>query len=334
MRKLLVLLVLGTALWSGYWFVGSSAIRRGAEDWFAQAAARGVTAEKTGLDVVGFPNRFDLTVEGLNIADPASGIGWRAPFAQVFAMTWKPWHIIAALAPRQVLTLPDQEVTVEAQGLRASVRARPETDLPLAMAVLETGVFLAQSTAGWTLGADRAVLSYGAAEAGGNAYHIALDIAGLAPDPALLRRLDPDGGLPKTLSVVTVRATTTLTAPIDRHAGTTRPRLAALDLADLSLSWGDVSAAATGTISPDNQGFAAGRIQITVTNWRRIMPLLVASGAVKPELAQTVETMLGNLAAQTGDPEVLKLPLVMEAGWMSLGPLPLGPAPQLLPPSG
>jgi hypothetical protein len=64
------------------------------------------------------------------------------------------------------------------------------------------------------------------------------------------------------------------------------------------------------------------------------MPILVAAGTVRPELARTAETMLEGLAKQSGDPEVLKLPLVLKDGWMSLGPLPLGPAPALIPPTG
>ena len=79
MRKLLVLLLVLTTLWSGYWFVGSNAIRQGAEDWFAQAGANGLQAETTSLDVVGFPNRFDLKLEGLSLRDPATGAAGRPP---------------------------------------------------------------------------------------------------------------------------------------------------------------------------------------------------------------------------------------------------------------
>jgi hypothetical protein len=39
--------------------------------------------------------------------------------------------------------------------------------------------------------------------------------------------------------------------------------------------------------------------------------------------------MFALLAAQTGDPEDLDLPLVFANGRMSLGPLPLGPAPRM-----
>lgn len=334
MRKLLFLLITLTVLWSGYWFVGSSVIRTAANDWFAGAAGQGLVAENSTLTVAGFPNRFDLTVTDLVVSDPATGIGWQAPFAQVFAMTWKPWHIIAALPPTQVVTLPGQSVTITSDGLRASVRARPATSVPLAMAIVESGPFAASSTQGWTTGADKAVLSLGAAAGKPDAYDIAADIAGLAPDPSLLTQLVPDGGLPSSIAEIRLRATATLTAPLDRFAGDTRPRVVAVDLTDALVTWGEVSVTATGSIAPDDQGYAAGRIAITVTNWRRVMPLLVASGTIRPQLAQTVETMLDGLAKQSGDAEVLRLPLVMEEGWMSLGPLPLGPAPVLMPPSG
>lgn len=334
MRKLIFLLVTLTVLWSGYWFVGSSVIRSAATDWFAAQSAGGVTAATSALSVAGFPNRFDLTAQDVRFANPVSGIGWQAPFTQIFAMTWKPWHIIAALPPEQTLTLPDQEVIITSDGLRASVRARPSGTLPLAMAVVESGPLAATSSAGWTHGADRVVLSLGAAEGKTNAYDIAADIADLAPDPTLLQRLAPEGGLPPTVSTIRLRATATLTAPLDRHAGETNPRLAAINLTDMAVTWGKVALTATGGIAPDDKGYAEGRIEFTVTNWRQVLPLLVASGTVRPQLAQTVETMLDGLARQSGDAEVLKLPLVLQDGWMSLGPLPLGPSPVLIPPTG
>jgi len=340
MRKLLFLLILGTVIWSGYWFVGSSAVRQGAERWFADQSARGMTAERTDLSVAGFPNRFDLTVEGLKLADPQTGTGWQAPFAQVFAMTWKPWHIIAALPPTQVVTLADQDIALASVGMRASLRTKPASDLPLAAVIVESGAFTATSTKGWTMGAAQAVASINADEeiegAGDapNAYVIALDIADLAPDPATMARLTVGSGLPATVSIIRTLATATLTAPLDRRAGEARPNLAALALTETLITWGDLSVTASGTIAPDADGFAAGRIEISVANWERLVPVLVASGVVKPELSQTVQNMLGALALDSGDPAVLIVPLVLSDGRMSLGPLPLGPAPLLTPPNG
>ena len=346
MRKLLILLLTGSGLWSGYWFAGSSAIRSGAESFFADAAAQGIVAEKTALSVVGFPNRFDLTVEGVNLADPQSGFGWQAPFAQVFAMTWKPWHIIAALPPEQVITTPDEKITLTSEGMKASLRARPTPDLPLAAVIVESGAFSATSTGGWTVAAHRALASIKsvdtvADEAGAdehmsdaNSYIMSLDIEELAPDPAVMAPITAEAGLPPVIDAVRILGSAQLTAPLDRHIGETAVLPVALKLDLLVITWGELEVSASGKVAPDAAGFAAGRIEFEVTNWQKLVPVLVATGAIKPEISKTVENMLGAMAKETGDPDVLKLPLILNEGRMSLGPLPLGPAPMLLPPTG
>lgn len=347
MRKLLFLILLGSGLWSGYWFVGSGAIRQGIEDGFADATARRLVAEKTGLTVAGFPNRFDVTVEGLRLMDPATGTAFEAPFLQVFAMTWKPWHIIAALAPEQTLTLPDQAVTVTSEGLRASFRSRPSTDVPLAAIVLETDRLAATSTAGWTVGAGRSVVSFSADEevtgAGDvpNTYLFSADLAAITPDPDFVATMKavtlpdlPASDLPEGIDSLRAGVFLTFTAPLDRNSGQTRPLLTRIDVSQFVFTWGQLSATAKGLVQADDQGFAAGEITVDVTNWNRLPALLVAAGVVKPEMAPTIARGMQALAAQSDDLTVLTLKLTLADGRMSFGPFPLGPAPLMIPPSG
>ncbi|MDZ4134328.1 MAG: DUF2125 domain-containing protein, partial [Paracoccaceae bacterium] len=110
--RVLLAVVLGLAmLWGGYWFVGARALEQGGAAWFADQTAQGRIAMRDSFGVRGFPNRFDLTVEGLRLADPATGYGWQAPFVQIFSLTYKPWHIIAALPPEQQFQTPGQAIT-------------------------------------------------------------------------------------------------------------------------------------------------------------------------------------------------------------------------------
>lgn len=346
MRKLLILLLLGSGLWSGYWFAGSSVIRSGVEDWFASAAAQGIMADKTALSVGGFPNRFDLTVEGIHLADPQSGLGWQAPFAQVFAMTWKPWHIIAALPPEQVITTPDEEIILKSEGMKASLRASPSPDLPLAAAIVESGPFTATSTTGWTVGGFRALASIKsvtevAAKAGvdavmddANTYIMTLDVEELAPDPAAMKRVVAEADMPPVIDAIRLHGAVQLTAPLDRHLGDRAVTPVFLSLDSLLITWGELDITASGRIAPDAAGFAEGRIEVEVMNWQKLVPILVATGTIKPDFAATLTNGLQALAAQSPDPAVLSMPLVMSEGRMSFGPFPLGPAPLMLPPSG
>ena len=55
--------------------------------------------------------------------------------------------------------------------------------------------------------------------------------------------------------------------------------------------------------------------------------LHLALGLVRPEMGDSLTNTLEVLAKSGKDPEILNLPLIFADGWMTLGPLPLGPAP-------
>ena len=118
MRWLLGIVLALALIWGGYWLVGAIAIERGAEDFFASQGAR---AGRQSLVVHGFPNRFDLTVTQPVFADPVVGWRWTTPFAQVFAMTWKPWHLIGVLADSQQIDTGQQRIGVTSDDLRGSL---------------------------------------------------------------------------------------------------------------------------------------------------------------------------------------------------------------------
>ena len=342
MRKLMFLIVALTALWSGYWFVGSNAVRDGVNGFFADAATQGLVAENTGVTVAGFPNRFDLTVEGLHIADPKAAIGWTAPFVQVFAMTWKPWHIIAAFPPEQQVALADDVITVTSQDLKASLRAKPSTDLPLAEARLAGTSLALASQQGWTLDLGEFTLGLRAEPALGNAgYELGFDLAPLTPDPGFVARVKavtipdlPASDLPDTVESLWGSVYLTFSAPLDRHAGQAKPYLTRIEVNQLNFAWGQLAATAKGLVQADDQGFAAGEITVEITNWDRLPAILVAAGVVKPEMAPTIARGMQALATQSPDLSVLSLTLKLAEGQMSFGPFPLGPAPRLVPPTG
>lgn len=321
MRGLLWITGVLAALWGGYWWVGSSATEQAAVQWFADQQAQGYNARYETLGVQGFPNRFDLTVTGLHLADPARGLGWDSPFAQVFAMTWKPWHLIAALPGGQTFTLPDQNVTLDGTELRGSLLLVPGPDLALNEIVATGEALRLTSTAGWSLGADKAVLSTRQHPTPLNTHRLGLQISGLAPDPAFASA----AGLPAQLDEVHLDALATFSAPIDRHSGETRPRLTQLTLTEAHLNWGGLKLSAQGNLAADATGFAAGQIDLRVEDWPALPQLLTAMGVISPDFAPTLAKGLAAFAK--GDPQVLTLTLTAKDGRMSLGPFPLGPAP-------
>jgi hypothetical protein len=325
MRALTWIVGILAVLWSGYWFVGSRAIETAATDWFAVQNENGMVAQYDTLNVAGFPNRFDLTVTDVDLGNPVTGVQWRMPLLQVFAMTWKPWHIIAIPGDEQRLELSDQSLVITTGDARASVVFRPTTDLVLSRLSASATQARVVSSLGWIITADVAEIHTRQNLTAANAHDIALDAINLAPDPTLLATT----ALPAQIAQIRLRATATFSAPLDRNAAATQPRVIGWRVDQGSILWGDLTVNSKGEVAASAEGLAEGRIDFVITGWHRAVPILVSAGLVKPDVAPTIENLLAALAAQDGDPETLVVPLAFANGRMTLGPLPLGPAPRL-----
>ena len=299
MRAILWVTLVLAVLWGGYWFTGSRAVDAGVTAWFAGAAEQGIAAEQTDISVSGFPNRFDLTVTEPHVTDIATGWGWQAPFAQVFAMTWKPWHVIAALPNDQQITAPGQRIAVTSSKMEASLRLVPSSNATLAGMIVEGHDLQAKSTLGWQVAAKSIVAAVAPDATVANGQRVGLDVVDLVPDPALATLVPELGG---TIGVVHLDAVVTLTAPLDRHVAQTHPRLAGIRLTDFTMSWGALGIKATGQVAPRADGLADGKIDFSVKNWRTIPALLVAMGLVQPGMGTSITRGLEALAQSGADP--------------------------------
>jgi hypothetical protein len=324
MRALLGLVVVAFLGWSGWWWVASGAARTGTETAAAALRAQGWQASYADLTVAGYPNRIDLTATAPRLARPGDGWGWAAPFVQVFALSYRPWHVIAAFAPEQDLTTPLGPMRLAAGRLQSSVVVEPGSDLVLDRFQM-AGEALALSGA---LAASADTLSLATRPALGEkrAHDIGLALTGLRPDAAVLGRLPgvlrDAGG-----ADMRVNAVAAFDAPLDRHAAARPPRLTRLDLREALVGWGDVKAHLSGSLSPDAQGLAEGRLTLRLEGAPLALEAAVALGAIPPEARAQWDSMLRMLAPGG----TLDLPLQLAGGLVRLGPLPLGPAPRLVP---
>ncbi len=324
MRALIWVAVILMGLWSGYWYTGRTAVLQLAEGVFAAAPSQGVRAAHSGLSLAGYPNRFDLTVESPEIADQTSGLGWRAPFLQIFSLSYKPWHVIAAFAPTQTIVTPAEDITLSAAKMQASVVVSPNARLPLDRTTLIGSELGLTSTLGWSARLGELRFATRAEDTEGKEHEIGLEALRLTPDMGRLA-LPPD--LPAVIDRLRIDARLGFSSPLDRFAGANRPRVERIRLVAANLDWGRLALRAEGDLVMA-AGMPEGRIDLTLTGWRLVMPLIAASGAIKPEVLPTVERMLETLAVQSGNPEELNLPPIFTGGRRGLAPLPLGPAPR------
>jgi hypothetical protein len=304
-------------LWAVAWFFAAQALRQGAEDWFAGQEAQGLVAENAGIAVRGFAYRFDLTVDQPHLA--GTGWDWQAPFAQVFAMAWKPWHVIAVAPGGQRLTLGDQVLTLDTPKIEASLRMAPQADLPPREARVEWESLGVTSSQGWTL--STAHLLAAAVQAEDQALKLWLQV----DDLTLPEGSDP-GGLGRQVSNLRLDARLPLDAAL---AWDIEPVMQGLELKTLDLTWGKLDLEGAGVLSSDPNGQAQGTVTLRIKGWQALPDVAIDLGLIQPGLRGGIMGALEGMSQAGEDPAELVLPLVLQDGRMSLGPIPLGPAPYL-----
>lgn len=330
MKKLLAAILIAAGLWAGYWYTGQRAVERALADWFDARRQAGWVAEYDTLNTGGFPNRFDTTITGPSLADPASGLAWSAPFLQILALSYRPNHVILALPNEQVVATPLERLTLASDKMTGSLILRPGTALEL-----DRSTFIAQSVAvtgqsGWSASMDEGRAAIRRLDGDGFSYEIGLETLGLRPADALRRALDPTGRLPEAIQTLRLDATAEFDRPWDRRAiEEARPQPVALSIDEMKAQWGQLSLHAAGNLTVDADGIPEGTITLRATNWRDILGLVADAGLVPNGVLPLIESALRMLAGLSGSDETLEAPLTFASGRVALGPIPLGAAPVL-----
>ncbi len=323
MRALIWITLAAALAYGGYWGVGSRLARSNIEAALGDLRAEG-RAEYSGLSLAGFPSRFDLTVTDPALTSPDGWTRWAAPFVQVFALAYRPNHLIAVWPDRQTLRLGAETIAITSTDMRASAVFAARSDLALdRSSLVATGLALS-SDAGWGVAIAEARLA--TRQSGETSHTVGLEITGAEPSPPLRQLLDPEGKLPPTLERIHLDADAVFDRPLDRFAG--GARLEGIELRDLTLDWGGVKLSLSGALTVGAEGYLEGRLRLHASDWRAVYRVVVALSTLKPEIVPTIEAALAQQAETAGSGDALELPLIFSGGRISLGPLPLGPAPR------
>ena len=327
----LTVLVCAALGWFGYWFLGAQATERGLAAWLEARRAEGWVASAATLDTHGFPNRFDTTFTALDLDDPDTGVGWTAPLFQILSLSYRPTEVIAVWPGAQELRLPAETLAIDTERMIGSLALGTTPALPLRRLVIETAGAGIVSTGGWTadVATSQVALRESPGETAAPVYDIAFSLDGFTPDSAELTRLRDLVNLPETLETVRAELTVTFDKGWDLSAlEDSRPQPQVIEVTALDARWGDLALAGTGRIAVDAEGTGSGELVLEATNWRDMLDLAEASGALPANRAPLVRAGLETLASLAGDPDKLDVPLRFSGGFLLLGPVPVGAAPR------
>lgn len=333
MRILLAVILVAAAAWAGYWFLGAQAIERGLRGWLDARAAEGWVVSVGGIRTIGFPNRFDTTLDAVELADPATGWAWQAPFFQTLALSYRPNHLIAVWPDRQTLATPMQRMEIGSDRMRGSMVFAGGTAFTLDRATIEMSTVTLASNTGWQAAMAESQLALRRTPAkAGHSYDIAFDATDLALPDGMAARLGQGANVGDVVQRLSVEAQVAFDAPWDRRAiEDRRPQPRRIDLTLARASWGGLDLRVAGALAVDASGVPTGSVTVKATNWREMLAMVQAAGLVPANLARLLEGGLAQMARMNGNPDTIDVPLRFADGRVSVGGfLPLGPAPRLV----
>lgn len=330
MKRVLVAGLGLAALAALAWFGWAGVTQRAVTGWLDARDAEGWVVTRQDVTVSGFPSEFVITLSDLTLADPATGLAWSAPTFTLRQAVFDPGRIEAIWPETHTLASPYERLTITAGDLASVLDLRPGADLALLASETRMRDLAIDSTLGWQsrLADASATMILQPGETA--RYAIGFQATELTPPEEVRARIDPAGVLPEAIPVVLTEAVVTFDRPWDLSAiEVARPQPTRIDLTEARAEWGDLMLRLSGAMDVDAEGRPTGEIAIRAQNWPAMLDMAERAGVLPAGLRSSVETGLGFLAGLSGRREDLDVTLRLEAGFMFLGPLPIGEGPRL-----
>lgn len=330
MRKLILLVVAVATLYGGYWFVGRGQVQSALTDVISDLNAAGTQLTYSALTTRGFPSRFDTTITDLSFNDPESRIRWDAPFFQIFALAYRPTEVIAVFADEQVITVDGEAFTLLTDDMRASGKVRANTTLSFLNTTVTMDNPHLHSADGAQLAMGRLLAATRLTPDTTQTYDVFIEAQEVILPDAIQNLIDPENIQPALIQSLRFDSAFGLDQPLALNAqSVTTPRIETIAIKEIAANWGDISVSVIGDLVRDGAGFAEGSVTLAARNWQRALDVAVASGLLDEGIRLTYATLATALDETPHINDTLTVTLMLSGGQMRLGPIPVGPAPQL-----
>jgi hypothetical protein len=330
LRLIRVVIVLGL-LWSAYWYIAGFGLRSGIEGWFITQSERGWQADYATIETSGYPTRHRTMLTSPALADPATGTAWQGDWLELDSPAiWPGRQTLRFAATPQRFSYFDRTLVIEAQDMQADFHLHPGIALALDRLALTAGAWSISGPKGPVANADDLTLSMVQTEQA-ETYEITINAADFTPGEEIRRILASSTVLPRSFDALKLDTAIQFDKQWDRSAlEEKRPQPVAIDLKLAELHWGELRLFAAGKLDVDAQGIPTGEIALKAENWREMLAMAEAAGAIPRQAVDPAERVLNMLASLGGNPSALDVQLNFRDGFVALGPLPIGPAPRLI----
>ena len=322
-RILIIVVVALSLIWSGYWYLGGRAHRETVVEQIERAEANGWKITHSGVELNGFPNRFDTTITELRMESPKGDFVWEAPSLQLLTLSYRPNHLIAVLPDKQRFLTHGNAVDLTSQGMNASIVVSDPDNLNIERFVFEISQAEFESSTGWKGTVDGALLAVRKSERDPKEIDVAVRF----------RSNDArDTGEPIKSTTATGEASIQASRELglnmckDGYAEIQR-----IDFTEFRLSRNQSEVVVAGSLAFDSQGVSDGQLDIAIANGRLLVEEAVEAALINANVAANIGTMLSLLALTSADPASVTAPISISNGRAGIAGIGLYDVPRIPP---
>lgn len=331
MRKLIWIVLAAFIVYSGYWMIGARGTERAISGWMAARASDGWQAESVEIKTRGFPTRFDTAIMDPRLADPRTGVAFSTPKIEILSQSHRPTRFTLHMAPEMSLASPYQKIDITQDSAEAQLFVDPGPSLTLDHASLAINGLKLASNADWGLTLDTTQIATQRSADNDLTQDITVNAQGFAPTGGLIEELDPEGLLSDRFEELDLKMSATFDGPWNIHSlEGPRPQPTHIDIDTFSAHWGELNLKLTGAFDVDKRGYPVGKVAVKAENWREMVELAIATGAIPEDLSGLALRAGEMLAGLSGRKDTIDAELNLKDGMITLGFIPLGPAPRLV----
>jgi hypothetical protein len=324
---LYALLALAAAGYTAYWFHLAGRAQALVDAELDAWRGDGIAVSYTERRTYGYPYRLSTEVAGLALERPAANLPWqwRGERLTVYVQPWNLRHYVAVFegASRLILDPLGRPLSLDAvaDSARASVVLDDRYQADRGSADLHGLVVRGQNGDAVQVGR----LQAHARRPGPGA------VAGVEAALFIDRLLLPEGAgglLGREVALVSADATFTGPVParLDRVSVTAwRDAGGTVEAHALSIRWGPVEIDAEGTLALDSAMRPLAALTARVRGFGALIDILEAERAMGEDAADAVRVAMALIAVMPpGETQpVLEIPVTIQDGWLSAGPVPV-----------
>ncbi|MEM6888406.1 MAG: DUF2125 domain-containing protein [Pseudomonadota bacterium] len=319
-------------VWSLWWAGAVFVLREGLTGWLAERREAGWQAEAQEIVIAGYPDRLELTLPALALADPSRGVAFNFPSLRISSAAW--WPGFATLYfPEEAVTIavPNGQSELRADAAQANLRLHASLSLQLAEMTVTAGAWSLRADVGDILAAEDLNMRMVQNAENQSTYSFRAGSEGFALGEAVRASLRVPENWPLSFETFVLEADVTFDRPWDLPAiEGARPQPREIDLKLAEASWGALLVRTSGSVTVDAVGMPEGSLSLQVRNWREVLTLAENAGVLPPRLRPQAERVLGALAGAGGNPDSIDVKLNLRDGMVALGFIPIAPAPALI----